>query len=274
MTNNLGKLTGTGCPPELAEEINNIYSDTLYTDITENPAWSVDSDGDLFQSPTYGGSIIFTRDNRGVANSAASGLSAAGSTITDATQLTKTANSVTTATAGQGVKLWAGEIGTRITVRNGSSVALLCYPPAADNTIVGQSTGAAHTINPKDTVSFVKVNSTLWFFEECKNWVINTAITAAGTTISDATQLIDIHNNVTTVTANTGVKLLDVKPGTIVTVRNGGASDLKLYPHSASASINAAGIGAAVTLTTANKQMYVLYKYGTLTWYGQVFNTA
>lgn len=77
-------------------------------------------------------------------------------------------------------------------------------------------------------------------------------ITAAGTTVADATALTAFVNNVTTVAASTGVKLPDAPIGSIVTVSNAQATNsLKVYPHSATATLNGGTAGAGVTATTA-----------------------
>jgi hypothetical protein len=77
-------------------------------------------------------------------------------------------------------------------------------------------------------------------------------ITAAGTTVADATALTAFVNNVTTVAASTGVKLPDAPIGSIVTVSNAQAvNSLKVYPHSATGTLNGGTAGAGVTSTTA-----------------------
>ena len=95
------------------------------------------------------------------------------------------------------------------------------------------------------------------------------ALTAAGSSISDALQLTATWNNVSTTGANTGVKLFDPSdanstPTTIngfqICVRNGGANNLKLYPPTGSDQINALGAGNPATLTTANNQIACCFK--------------
>lgn len=93
------------------------------------------------------------------------------------------------------------------------------------------------------------------------------AVTAAGTTIADATLLTGQVNNVTTAAASTGVRLNPLTPiGITVTVRNGGASDLKLYPTSATDAINGGAAGASITLTTLNKQIAVCSRVSSTLW--------
>jgi hypothetical protein len=62
-------------------------------------------------------------------------LTAAGTIITDALDLSTPVNNVTTAATGSGVQLYEAAIGTRIMVRNGGNGSCLVYPPTASGTI-------------------------------------------------------------------------------------------------------------------------------------------
>lgn len=96
---------------------------------------------------------------------------------------------------------------------------------------------------------------------------VSAAVTAAGTTIADATLLTGLVNNVSTAAASTGVKLNANTPlGMTVIVRNGGANDLKLYPSSATDQINGTTVGAAITLTTLNKQIASCSRVSSTLW--------
>lgn len=96
---------------------------------------------------------------------------------------------------------------------------------------------------------------------------VSAAVTAAGTTISDATLLTGLVNNVSTAAASTGVKLNANTPlGMTVIVRNGGANDLKLYPSSSTDQINGTTVGAAITLTTLNKQIAACSRVSSTLW--------
>lgn len=96
---------------------------------------------------------------------------------------------------------------------------------------------------------------------------VSAAVTAAGTVLADATLLTGQVNNVTTAAASTGVRLNSNTPlGITVVVRNGGANDLKLYPASASEAINGGVAGAAITLTTLNKQIASCSKVSSTLW--------
>jgi len=70
-----------------------------------------------------------------------------------------------------------------------------------------------------------------------------TAVTAAGTSAGDATQIAYVYTNVTTAASGTGVKLPKAEMGETVIIRNGGANSIKVYPYSATDTINEAGFG-------------------------------
>lgn len=77
------------------------------------------------------------------------------------------------------------------------------------------------------------------------------SITAAGTTIADATALTSFVNVVSTTATSTGVKLPDVPVGQSVFVQNNGANALNLWPHSSTGTLNGGTAGAAVTIAAA-----------------------
>lgn len=92
-------------------------------------------------------------------------------------------------------------------------------------------------------------------------------VSAAGTALADSTLLTGMINNVTTVGASSGVRLNSNTPlGITVVVRNAGASDLKLYPTSATDQINGTTAGAAITLTTLNKQIATCSRVSSTLW--------
>lgn len=68
-------------------------------------------------------------------------------------------------------------------------------------------------------------------------------LSAAGTTISDATEVTAAHSYVTTVAAGAGVKLVAKESGFNFSVANAGANALKVYPPSSSVSFNGATAG-------------------------------
>lgn len=100
---------------------------------------------------------------------------------------------------------------------------------------------------------------------------VSAAVTAAGTVLADATLLTGIVNNVSTAAASTGVRLnADTPLGITIVVRNGGANDLKLYPHSATGQINGTTAGGSITLTTANKQIASCTRVSSTLWLATV----
>jgi hypothetical protein len=59
------------------------------------------------------------------------------------------------------------------------------------------------------------------------------AVTAAGTSAGNATELTHVYNNVSTVGAGEGVKLPPTEDGRNHYVRNGGSNPLTVYPYDA-----------------------------------------
>lgn len=93
--------------------------------------------------------------------SVTTGITATGTTITDAYQLTTFANIVSTAAASTGVKLnssWpVGQIGL---VQNNGANTLNLFPPTASLTINGGSAGAAVTIAAAAGNLIIRLSST------------------------------------------------------------------------------------------------------------------
>jgi hypothetical protein len=110
------------------------------------PTWDFATNGGLVQQAS-GGSITLTTASTSVNQPASNSLSAAGSSRTDCTALTKVYNNVTTVTAGQGVCLWGGVAGQHIRVRNAGANALKVYPNSSSATINGGTGGAAVTLS-------------------------------------------------------------------------------------------------------------------------------
>jgi hypothetical protein len=85
--------------------------------------------------------------------STSNSITAAGTTQSDATQLTKSINIVTTVPASSGVKLPAAEAGMRIIVRNSTSTALKVYPNTGA-AIEPALANAAYTLNATTSMEF------------------------------------------------------------------------------------------------------------------------
>jgi hypothetical protein len=92
---------------------------------------------------------------------------------------------------------------------------------------------------------------------------ISTGLTATGTVITDALDLVSEFNLVSTTASNTGVQLPDFPIGEVVYVKNSGANTLNVFPHSATGNIftaaTGAGAGTAVTLATTKKGRFIRY---------------
>lgn len=80
------------------------------------------------------------------------------------------------------------------------------------------------------------------------NGSISNAISAAGTVITDATDLRASINRITTAAASSGVQLPTMLQGDSCVVHNAGANTLKVYPESSSVEINQLSAGTAMSL--------------------------
>lgn len=95
---------------------------------------------------------------------------------------------------------------------------------------------------------------------------VSASVTAAGTTISDATQLTNWWSSVMVVAAGTGVKLYNVQVGAQACVQNHGANDLELYPNDGTSSLNNAGNGAPITLAAATDDIACCTRVSSTLW--------
>jgi hypothetical protein len=75
-------------------------------------------------------------------------------------------------------------------------------------------------------------------------------ITAAGTVITDATDLEHELNVITTAAASTGVQLPDYPIGSAIEVHNRGANTVNVFPHSSTGTIQGGGGGSAQTIAS------------------------
>lgn len=83
------------------------------------------------------------------------------------------------------------------------------------------------------------------------NGNVATALTAAGTTISDALALQADTNVIGTAAASTGVKLPSAEIGDSCEVYNGGANTVKVYPDVAANQVNGLSAGASFNLAAS-----------------------
>ena len=94
--------------------------------------------------------------------SVAGTVTAAGTTQGDATTLSKTVNIVTTASAGQGVKLPTAAAGLNIKVVNTTAVTIVVYPNTSD-VIDGGTVNAGVNLAPYSSVELVAQDTQDWY---------------------------------------------------------------------------------------------------------------
>ena len=88
------------------------------------------------------------------------------------------------------------------------------------------------------------------------NGSIATALTAAGTVITDALDLNADTNVIGTCASGAGVQLPSAEIGDSCEVYNGGANACKVYPEASTSTINALTAGGAVLLSTNTACMF------------------
>ena len=98
------------------------------------------------------------------------------------------------------------------------------------------------------------------------NGQVNSAVSAAGITITDATDLTASINVVTTAAASSGVQLPSCEIGDEVEILNLGANALTVYPDISTGQINNLNAGAGFTLGT--NTAVKIRRYTTLRWMG------
>jgi hypothetical protein len=96
------------------------------------------------------------------------------------------------------------------------------------------------------------------------NGAIATGISAAGTVITDATDLVADVNAIGTCASGAGVQLANCEVGDSQIVYNGGANACKVYPDTSSSQINQITAGSAHSLATSTACTY--YKISTTRW--------
>ena len=208
----------------------------------------------------------------------ASNVAAAGTTQGTATAITKTYNVVTTASAGQGIKLPSATLGLVINIFNVSGNTIKVYPSSSE-TIDGGAADAPVEVVDDNGKEFVGTASGAWRAvgsggNNVDDFTINgnasllgsvtygiTTLAAAGTTQGTATALTEPVNVITSGTANQGVVLPTAAQGLTIVVQNTTSVDLKLYPNS-SDTINGGSADAAITLP-ANTTITVTCKNAT-----------
>ena len=92
----------------------------------------------------------------------ATALTAAGTVITDALDLTADTNAIGTCASGAGVQLPAAEIGDSCEIYNGGANACKVYPDATANNVNGLAAGAAFLLATNTACYCRKITSTRW----------------------------------------------------------------------------------------------------------------
>ena len=91
---------------------------------------------------------------------------------------------------------------------------------------------------------------------QAMNGRVGTGLTAAGTVIGDALDLLATVNVITTVAAGSGAQLPSMMIGDQVEVYNNGANALKIYPDQTTVAINTVAAGGAVSLAINTGMMF------------------
>jgi len=123
---------------------------------------ALDSSGNLKQRSS-GGSAIFTNANTAVVQKFAK-VAAAGSTISDATDLSAVFNAVSPVASGAGAQLWEAPLNAEIKVLNNYGANdLKLYPPAASVSLNHYAAGANVLVASNEMAICVKEDATTWF---------------------------------------------------------------------------------------------------------------
>ena len=99
---------------------------------------------------------------RAVNGNVATGLTAAGTVITDALDLQADTNVIDTVAASTGVQLPSGEIGDSVEIYNSGANSLKVYPDSATNTVNELSAGTAFLLASNTSCYVRKVSATRW----------------------------------------------------------------------------------------------------------------
>ena len=93
--------------------------------------------------------------------------------------------------------------------------------------------------------------------------VSNPVLTATGSSISNALQLVADWNDVETTPAGSGVAIssqLNLQPGNDIWVFNGGVNNLNVYPPDADTQIDALGAGAPYVLVPGKLRCFMCWQ--------------
>lgn len=153
-----------------------------------------------------------------VTPSLAATVTAAGSSKTDCTALTKEFNVVSTATTLQGVCLLAASAGMHQVVRNGTAVAIIVYPlDAGDdqlriNQLAALTADAGFAIGPGGALDCTAADGTTWYCHHSLG--ITATVAAAGTGQTTYTAFAQVqHGSNVSVTGADGTKGVTLPSG-------------------------------------------------------------
>jgi len=129
--------------------------------------WYLDNNGDFQQDSTYGRSMVFNRNDRGIRYRTEPALTASGTDLSGANQIAATINRYTTVASGAGAKLSdVTGIGQEVRVINSGANDLLVYPPNGSSTINGGGGGGSVSIATGACGIFVKTAANTWVAHE------------------------------------------------------------------------------------------------------------
>ncbi len=92
----------------------------------------------------------------------ATGLTAAGTTITTALDLAADINAIGTCASGAGVQLPICEVGDYLVVYNGGANACNVYPDASTSQINQITVGTAHVLGVSTSCMYFRISTTRW----------------------------------------------------------------------------------------------------------------
>ena len=99
---------------------------------------------------------------KAINGSIATGLTAAGTTISDALDLSADTNIIATCASGAGVQVFAAEIGDSQEIYNGGANSCKVYPDSASTQFNGLSAGGSFLLATNTMCYVRKITSTRW----------------------------------------------------------------------------------------------------------------
>lgn len=125
--------------------------------------FSLETNGDLKQDATNGGSILLNQKaSTALAQTSGIGLTATGTTIADALALTAVYSHLGAVAAGTGVKLWDAPQGSILYILNNGANAVTIYPTSLGDTIAGYAAGAGASLAVGALALLLRYSSASW----------------------------------------------------------------------------------------------------------------